>query len=104
MNFPALSLDGADNLDLSWELLPDHRQPPQGLGFAYSTDGGRTFSAPAVVPGTAGRELGFNGSLQGLLMSKLAVDDAGAIAIVNSTLKFDESSRVRLIRGRAAQP
>lgn len=103
VSFPALSLDGAGNLYLIWELFPDHRERPRRLGFAASTDGGRTFSAPVVVPGTAGRELGFNGSLQGLLMRKLAVNDAGAIAIVNSTFKPNEASRVRLILGQAAE-
>jgi hypothetical protein len=100
-NFPALRLDGADNLYVLWDLFPDHRARPRGLGFAYSMDGGRTFSTPAPVPGTADRELGFNGSLQGLLMSKLAVNETGAIAIVNSTFEPDEVSRVRLIRGQA---
>ncbi len=102
VSFPALSVDGADNLYLVWELFPNQRERPRGLGITASTDGGRTFSAPTVVPGTADRELGINGSLQGLLMRKLAVNHAGAIAIVNSTFQPNEASRVRLIRGQAA--
>jgi hypothetical protein len=42
-----------------------------------------------------------SGSLQGLLMRKLAVDRAGAIAIVNSTFWPNQRSEVWLLRGRA---
>ena len=59
------------------------------------------------MPGTAEGELGFNGSLQGLLMRKLAVAEDGAIAVVNSSFREGEISLVRLIRGRverAASP
>jgi hypothetical protein len=44
--------------------------------------------------------LGFNGSLQGLLMRKLAVNSKGEIAVVNSRYNPGEASRVRLFRGR----
>jgi hypothetical protein len=60
-----------------------------------------TFESPSVVPGTADPTLGFNGSLQGLLMDKLAVNEWGAVAVVNSTFKRDEASHVWLIRGQA---
>lgn len=53
------------------------------------------------MPGTADGALGVNGSLQGLLMRKLAVADDGAIAVVNSSFRDGEVSLVRLIRGRA---
>ena len=46
---------------------------------------------------------GFNGSQQGLLMRKLAVDAGGAIAVVNSTFWANEASRVRLFRGHAGE-
>ena len=55
-----------------------------------------------VIPGSLDPKLGFNGSQQGLFMKKLAVNKAGDIAIVNSTFKQKESSRVWLIRGRGA--
>ena len=42
---------------------------------------------------------GMNGSNQGFLMRKLAVNGRGAVAIVNSSLKPNERSRVWLIRG-----
>jgi hypothetical protein len=102
-HFPALSIDGADNLVVLWELFPRREHRPQGLGFAASGDGGKTFAPPGVVPGTAGRALGFNGSRQGLLMRKLAVNDAGALATVNSTFRPGASSHVWLIRGRVAE-
>ena len=53
---------------------------------------------PAIVPGSADPALGDNGSRQGLLMSKLAVNAAGKIAIVNSTLKSGERSHIWLFR------
>ena len=55
-----------------------------------------------MVPGTADPTLGFNGSQQGLLMRKLAVNGAGAVAVVNSTFKRNEASHVWLFRGQAA--
>lgn len=101
--FPALSLDGKGNPYLLWELFPDHRGRSQGLGFSYSTDGGRTFARPALVPGSADPALGFNGSRQGLLMRKLAVNDAGTIAVVNSTFNSGKASRIWLFPGQAAR-
>jgi hypothetical protein len=55
-----------------------------------------------VVPGSADPALGVNGGQQGLLMSKLAVNGAGTVAVVNSTFARDEASHVWLFRGRAA--
>ena len=107
VGFPSLSVDGAGNLYVLWERFPTRRGRPRGLGFAHSADGGRTFGWHAVVPGTADSALGVNGSLQGLLMRKLAVAEDGAIAVVNSSFREDEVSLVRLIRGRfemAASP
>ncbi|MFQ5852613.1 MAG: sialidase family protein [Candidatus Binatia bacterium] len=103
VNFPTLALDGADNLYVIWELFPSRREFPRGLGFAYSTDGGKTFASPSVVPGTTDPAFGSNGGQQGLLMQKLAVNGAGAVAIVNSTFKPNETSRIWLFRGRAAR-
>jgi hypothetical protein len=100
VSFPALSLDGEDNLYVIWELFPVRIAYPQGLGFAYSSDRGQTFASPSVVPGSVDPALGFNGSQQGLLMRKLAVNQAGAVAVVNSTFRKDETSRVWLFRGQ----
>lgn len=101
VNFPALSLDGEDNLYVIWELFPSQASYPRGLGFTYSSDGGRTFVSPSVISGSDDPEFGFNGSQQGLLMRKLAVNEAGAIAIVNSTFKMNETSYIWLFRGWA---
>lgn len=97
--FPALSVDGEGRLYVLWELYRDPRQLPRGLALSVSTDGGTTFTKPGVVPGSIDAEGGFNGSSQGLLMKKLAVNRSGAVAIVNSSLKADSHSRVWLMRG-----
>ncbi len=101
-HFPALSVDDRNNLYVLWHLFPDRASRPLGLALAHSNDGGLTFAPPSVVPGSADPERGFNGSQQGLLMRKLAVNGAGAIAIVNSTFKRNETSGVWLFRGQAA--
>ncbi len=100
--FPALSVDAKGNLYVLWELFRDPRHyphSPRGLALAVSRDAGRSFTPPAVVPGSIDPAGGFNGSSQGLLMKKLAVNGRGAVAIVNSSLKANERSRVWLIRG-----
>ncbi len=102
VSFPDLSLDGADNPYVVWELFPGRGHRPQGLGFAYSSDGGRTFTSPTIVPGSVDPALGVNGSQQGLLMSKLAVNGAGAVAVANSTFKRHEASHIWLFRGQRA--
>jgi len=99
-HFPYLALDGRDNLVVVWEHYPDSAGRPYGLGMTISPSGGRRFSAPALIPGTTAPGLGFNGSLQGLLMQKLAVNPDGLIRIVNSRFKPDQHSRIRLLRGR----
>lgn len=102
--FPVLSADGESNLYVLWELFPDSKGRPQGLGFTTSTDAGRTFALPTIVPGSADRMLGNNGSRQGLLMRKLSVNRAGAIAVANSTFKRNHASHVWLFRGHRAKP
>lgn len=102
MSFPAIALDGADHAYVTWELFPNLREWPQGLGTTYSRNGGKTFVSPSLVPGSADPALGVNGSQQGLLMRKLGVNRAGALAIVNSTFKWNETSRIWLFRGRLA--
>jgi hypothetical protein len=97
--YPALGVDAERRLLVTWELYEDERRPPRGLGYAVSPDGGRSFLAAAVVPGSADPAGGANGSSQGLLMKKLAVNSGGAVAIVNSSFKADAYSRVWLLRG-----
>jgi hypothetical protein len=97
--FPALSVDADGNLYVLWELFRDFPGRSRGLALAVSRDGGRSFSAPGVVPGSIDPAGGVNGSSQGLLMRKLAVTGRGAVAIVNSSFKPGESSRVWLMRG-----
>jgi hypothetical protein len=99
-SFPALSVDGRGNLYVIWELFPHRHGRSRGLGFAFSSDRGRTFSSPSIVPGTGDPRHGINGSLQGLLMRKLAVNQRGQVAVVNSTIRAGEASRIRLVIGR----
>jgi hypothetical protein len=101
-NFPHLALDGAGNPVVVWELHPHPHARPRGLGIALSPDGGRSFTRPDLVPGSVPPDGGNNGSQQGLLMQKLAVNASGAIAIANSSLRETRSSRVWLMRGQIA--
>ncbi|HEU0204502.1 MAG TPA: sialidase family protein [Burkholderiaceae bacterium] len=95
--FPALAVDARGNVYASWDLFTDRRGQPQATGFAVSRDAGTRFTTPMLVPGS-GAAGATNGSHQGLLMRKLAVNDAGAVALVNSSLKAGERSRVWLLR------
>jgi hypothetical protein len=96
--FPYLELDGKGNVYVAWERFPDAGDRPRGLALSASRDAGRTFSPPAAVPHSADPSGAPNGSFQGLLMRKLAVNPRGDLAIVNSSLKDGERSRVWLIR------
>jgi hypothetical protein len=97
--FPSIDVDAQGNVHVLWERYPRHGGRPRGLGFAVSHDGGTTFTTAGEVPGSADPAGGSNGSHQGLLMQKLAVNRHGAVAIVNSSLKEGERSRVWLVRG-----
>jgi hypothetical protein len=99
--FPSLSIDANGNLYVLWERFERRAPRARGLQIAVSRDGGRTFAAGEVPESTGA---GWNGSLQGMLMKKLAVNRAGAVAIVNSSIKENDASRAWLMRGRLAQP
>lgn len=99
VQFPYLRVDAKGRVIVAYELYPNAREAPRGLGITVSMNGGRDFSAPAVVPDSASATGGTNGSHQGWLMEKLAVGAEGQIVIVNSSLKKGEQSRVWLIRG-----
>lgn len=100
INFPYLGLDDRDNLYVAWEIFPNNLNgPSHGIGFTYSDDGGQSFATPLIVPGTSDPALGINGSLQGKLMRKLAVNENGNIIVVNSTFKHEKASHIWLIRG-----
>jgi hypothetical protein len=103
-SFPHVATDGKNNLYVLWELFPRGQPRSAGLAFAFSSDGGPTFSTPEVVPGTVPEsDDAINGGLQGLLMSKLAVNEAGDVAVVNSRFERGASSHVTLYRGRLTE-
>lgn len=97
--YPALTSDAQGRLLMLWEAYPDPASAPRGLAFAVSADGGKTFTQPAMVPGSRDPAGGVNGSQQGMLMKKLAMNGNGAIAVVNSSLEPEERSRIWLMRG-----
>ena len=99
--FPHLVIGGDTGVYLAWEQFRDARGRPRGLGFTMSTDGGETFAPEPTAPGTDADAACFSGSQQGLLMRKLAVNDAGGLALVNSTFSEGRASQVWLIHGRA---
>jgi hypothetical protein len=99
-NFPALSLS-AGNVYVIWEIFHSGGGRTQGLGLTHSRDGGQSFASAKIVPGSLDPVSGFNGSQQGLLMQKLASNPKGALAIVNSTFKANQFSRIWLLRGEA---
>jgi len=97
-NFPALSLS-AGNVYVIWEIFHSGEGRSRGLGFSHSRDGGQSFASAKIVPGSLEPVSGFNGSQQGLLMQKLASNPTGALAVVNSTFKMNQFSRIWLFRG-----
>lgn len=99
-HFPSAGIDGAGRLYVLYELYPHHRRNPRGLGMTLSADGGNGFLPAREVPESADPAGGENGSHQGRLMQKLAVGSDGSIAIVNSSLKHGEQSRVWMLRGK----
>lgn len=100
---PALGTDRNGRIFVVWEHHPSNSQYARGLGFAFSPDGGKTFSEPELIPGSKDPAGGVNGSLQGALGSKLSVNDRGEIAVVNSHFDLNNRSRIVLIRGRAPE-
>lgn len=98
-SFPSLSVTERGRIAVSWEL---ERRPhvAVALGLTLSADGGNTFATPVEVPGSRSPDEGLNGGLQGLLMRKLATNGAGDVALVNSSIVPNRSSRVWMVRGR----
>jgi len=99
--FPDIAINENGSIYLLWELYPDRGQHSRGLGYAYSFDGGSSFSNPGLIPGSSDPDYGVNGSRQGSLMSKLSVNDTGSIAVAHSTFKRDESSHIWIFRGES---
>jgi hypothetical protein len=101
-SFPSLSLGMDGHVYVLWQHHPSVREASRGLALSLSHDGGHQFTPPALVPSTADPALGINGSRQGRLMRLVASNARGMLAVVSSSFREGESSRVRLIVGRAA--
>jgi hypothetical protein len=91
--FPSLDVDTRGGVYLLWEL-------ERGLGLALSRSNGDGFSVTSPLPRSAGDAA--NGNLQGKLTDKIAVNAAGEVAVVNSSFREGERSRVWLLRARPA--
>src|SRR5687767_5751957 len=79
----------------------DLARGPTGELYAVWTEyegGGEHFASASRVPDISSPALGVNGSQQGGLMKKLAVNEAGVIAVVNSTFRANAESGVWLIQ------
>lgn len=96
--FPTLRVTDTEMVIVVWELFPPARSRPDALGYTTSRDRGTSFSRPRTLPGTDTTS-GTNGSQQGFLMEKLAVNETGAIAVVNSTFEANEASHIWLYYG-----
>jgi hypothetical protein len=98
--YPSLALDAHGGVYVLCELLDDLRKRPRALGLVVSSDGGASFGEATVVPHSSDPRGGYNGSSQGLLVRKLAVNTRGEIAVANSSLLEGSHSRVWVMRGR----
>lgn len=98
--FPHLAIGPGEELYIVFERFETGAARPHGLKFVTSVDAGRSFSEPVLLPGLAGEKDERNGSFQGLLMRKLAVNEVGEIGVINSVLDVGSHSRILLLRGR----
>lgn len=96
--FPSLELDREGNPHILFELFSGRSRRGTGLALVQSVDGGASFPDPTEIPRGGSNAVGVNGSLQGLLMDKLAVTPGGGIVVVNSTIDRDVVSHVWLMR------
>lgn len=100
--FPSVAVDGRGAVVVLAELQQDPRQRPRALGIAVSRDGGERFGRMELVPHSRDPAGGFNGSSQGLLIPKLAMNARGDLVVANSALREGSHSRVWLLPGRLA--
>jgi hypothetical protein len=98
--YPQMAVAG-ERVVVTWELAARGGARSFGIGHAISRDGGRNFSEPSEVPGTARREYGVNGGNQGLLMRKLDLAPDGRVALGHVTWLDGEASHIWLLHGVA---
>ncbi|WP_088534448.1 sialidase family protein [Geobacter sp. DSM 9736] len=100
--FPDIEIDAEGKIYVVWESFQGRNERPRGLAIVCSKDGGRRFTIPKLIAGSADRD-GYNGSHQGLLMKKLAVNPNGEVVLVNSSLVPNVRSRVWMVRGKSME-
>lgn len=96
-SFPMLAVEG-QTLVVCWEPGANASERSRGLLMAYSLDGGSSFTEPTLIEESVDSRGGFNGSHQGRLMEKLALQN-GRIALANSALAAGRGSRVWVLQG-----
>lgn len=99
---PSLDVDARGRVHVVWEVT-DGEGRARDLLYTLSLDGGDTFRDPSLLPRISAPPQGWNGSQQGRLADKLAVDDEGMVAIVNSTFEPESESRVWLLLGKVVR-
>lgn len=98
--FPHLALDADGDPYVLFDLFTSRSNRGTGLGMTWSDHEGESFANPVAIPRGGEKVEGINGSLQGLLMDKLAVTPDGDIIAINSTFDHVHASFVWLMRTR----
>lgn len=98
--FPDIAVAEPDRVLVVWKRLPGSGQASRGLGFVESRNAGNSFTQPEIVTGSDDPKLGYDGSQQGSLLRRLAMDRNGGTALVNSTFAPGRASRIWLWRKR----
>lgn len=95
--YPDLAVAADGSIWIMSELLEPGADRPRGLQLSRSSDGGRTFSAAAAIPGSRAPPA-TNGGEQGRFMRRLAVGEA-EVLVGLSTFQRGAASRILLLRG-----
>ena len=96
--FPAIRIDDDDGVWILADLFARGDRRASALALTHSRDGGKTFGALELVPGSPAPEGGNLGSRQGRLLERFAVTDPDHLVITLSTFLEGESSHVYLLR------
>jgi hypothetical protein len=98
--YPYLAVDTNNNVYVAWEKYPVLSDEPKGMGMSVSEGKEINFSEPFPIRYSASPDGGYNGSLQGQLMEKIAVNESGKVFIINSSFTLNRQSRIWIISGK----